>query len=162
VLSSSVSLPCAPSRFARHRTRGFTVAEILTVLIVIAVLVALAVPMWRSHQLRVQRADGRSALIAAQTAQDRFFGTHARYASGAEVAAPAPAGAGLATASANGFYRIEISTSADGLAYVATARASGKRGQADDSRCVEMSLDEVGRRRAIDSAGADRSADCWR
>ena len=139
--------------------RGFTVAEILTVLVVIAVLVALAVPLWRSHQLRVQRADGRSALIAAQTAQDSFFGTHARYANGSEIAAPAPAGAGLATSSVGGFYRIEISTSADGLAYVATARAQG---QADDSRCVEMSLDQAGRRRALDAKGADRSADCWR
>jgi Tfp pilus assembly protein PilE len=128
-------------------------------IVVIAVLVALAVPLWRSHQLRVQRADGRSALIAAQTAQDSFFGSHARYANGTEIAAPAPAGAGLATSSARGFYRIEISASADGLAYVATARAQS---QADDSRCVEMSLDQVGRRRARDSQGADRSADCWR
>jgi len=142
--------------------RGFTLAEILTALIVIAVLVALAVPMWRTHQLRVHRADGRAALIGAQTAQDKFFGTHARYANGAEILGAPPAGLGLEPVSENGFYRVALSTSADGLAYVATARAIEVQGQAGDSRCVEMSLDQNGRRRAIDADGADRSADCWR
>ena len=144
------------------RTRGFTLAEILTALIVIAVLVALAVPMWRTHQLRVHRADGRAALIAAQAAQDSFFGRHARYASGAQIAAPAPDGLGLEPLSRHGFYRIEMTTSADGLAYVVTAHAITAQGQAADSRCVELSLDQNGRRRAVDADGADRSADCWR
>jgi type IV pilus assembly protein PilE len=146
----------------RHHTRGFTFAEILTALIVIAVLVALAVPTWRTHELRVRRSDGRAALIAAQTAQDKFFGAHARYATGSEVFGPAPAGLGLAPLSEHGFYRIEVSGSADGLAYVATARAAGPQGQAADSRCLEMSIDHNGRRRAVDADGADRSADCWR
>jgi type IV pilus assembly protein PilE len=146
----------------RRRARGFTVAEILTALIVITVLVALAVPMWRTHQLRVHRADGRAALISTQTAQDKFFGGHARYAGSAEVPVPSPAGLGLAPVSEHGFYRIEVSTSADGLAYLATARATGTQGQSSDTRCVEMSLDQNGRRRAIDADGVDRSADCWR
>jgi type IV pilus assembly protein PilE len=143
-----------------QRTLGFTLAEILTALIVIAVLVALSVPMWRTHQLRVHRADGRAALIAAQTAQDKFFGNNARYASGAEITAPAPAGLGLKPLSEHGFYRIVIKASPDGLAYTATANAA--RGQDEDSRCVELSLDQNGRRRAVDSNGTDRSADCWR
>jgi type IV pilus assembly protein PilE len=126
------------------------------------VLIALAVPMWRTHQLRVHRADARAALIAAQTAQDRFFGTHARYANDTEAAAPAPGGLGLNPMSQNGFYRIEIRTSPDGLAYVATAHAIAAQGQAADSRCVALSLDQNGRRRALDAEGADRSGDCWR
>ena len=145
-----------------RRSRGFTLAEIITALIVIAVLVALAVPAWRSHELRVRRSDGRAALIAAQTAQDKFFGLHARYATGSEIVGPAPTGLGLASVSEHGFYRIEVSASADGLAYVATARASGAQGQAADSRCAELSIDQNGRRRAVDADGGDRSADCWR
>jgi type IV pilus assembly protein PilE len=145
-----------------RRTRGFTLAEILTVMVVVIVLLALAIPMWRTHQLRVHRADGRAALIAAQSAQDRYFGVHARYARGAEITAPAPSGLGLAPASEHGFYRIEVTTSADGLAYVATAHAAGAQGQQDDSRCAELTLDQTGRRTALDASGEDRSADCWR
>jgi type IV pilus assembly protein PilE len=146
----------------RRRTCGFTLAEILTALIVIAVLVALAVPTWRAHTMRVHRSDGRAALIAAQSAQDQFFGAHARYASGPEISSPSPAGLGLRPVSERGFYRIEMSTSADGFAYLVTARATDAQGQTQDSRCLEMSLDQNGRRRAIDADGADRSADCWR
>lgn len=136
--------------------------EILTALVVVAVLAALAVPLWRNHLLRVHRTDGRLALFAAQSAQDQFFGTHARYASGAEVAAPAPQGLGLKDVSEHGFYRIEVRTSDDGLGFSAIARANSTQGQTEDTRCVELSLDHVGRRRAVDASGEDRSADCWR
>ena len=149
-------------RHSRLRTAGFTLAEILTALIVVAVLAALAVPLWRNHLLRVHRTDGRAALIAAQTAQDKFFGTHARYASGAEIAAPAPQGLALKDVSELGFYRIAVKASDDGLGFVATARANSALGQTQDARCVELTLDHVGRRRAVDTNGEDRSADCWR
>jgi type IV pilus assembly protein PilE len=149
-------------RHPRLRTAGFTLAEILTALIVVAVLAALAVPLWRNHLLRVHRTDGRAALIDVQTAQDRFFATHARYASDAELAAPAPQGLGLKDVSEHGFYRIAVKTSDDGLGFVAKAHASSLQGQAEDARCVELTLDHVGRRRAVDTSGTDRSADCWR
>jgi len=139
---------------------GFTLAEVLTVLVVMVVLVALAIPMWRNHVLRVQRTEGRAALFAIQTAEDRFFGQHARYASGAEIAAPPPEGLGIKAASERGYYDLDVRTSGDGLAFTATAR-SGKKGSDSDPRCVEFSLDQNGRRRARDSQGNDRSADCW-
>jgi len=40
--------------------RGFTVMELLTALVVIAVLAAVAVPLWRTHLLRV-RSDATEA-----------------------------------------------------------------------------------------------------
>ena len=145
-----------------RRAAGFTLAEILTALIVVVVLGALAVPMWRTHLLRTHRGDGRAALIAAQSAQDKFFGAHARYASGTEVEAPPPQGLGLKPVSAHGYYRVEMKTSADGLAFLATARVTATEGKVEDVRCVEMTLDQNGRRRAVDESGEDRSGDCWR
>ena len=50
----------------------------------------------------------------------------------------------------------------DGLGYVTSARAARATGQSDDSRCTEFMLDQNNRRRAVDAAGNDRSADCWR
>ena len=140
---------------------GFTLVEVLTVLVVIIVLTALAVPLWRTHLLRVHRSDARAALIAAQDAQDKFFGIHARYARGAEVAAAPPAGLGVQSRSAHGFYRIEVRSSGDGLDFIVFARAESSPGQSIDSRCVEFSLDQNGRRLALDADGKDRSADCW-
>ncbi|HTU68671.1 MAG TPA: type IV pilin protein [Steroidobacteraceae bacterium] len=143
-----------------RRTRAFTLVEVLTALVVIGVLAAIAIPTWRTHLLRVRRADARDSLVALQAAQDRYFGRHARYASGAQLSAPD--GLGLAATSKQGLYSIVLDTSADELAYTATARPIARAGQDADDRCAVFSIDHVGQMRAVDSAGADRSQDCWK
>lgn len=142
--------------------QGFTLAELLTALVVVAVLAAVAVPLWRVHLLRVRRAEATTALIAIQTAQDRYFGRHARYAGAADFTRAAPEGLGQRTHSDGGHYELALSTGDDGLAYIATTRAVRATGQSDDSRCTEFTLDQNNRRRAVDADGNDRSADCWR
>jgi type IV pilus assembly protein PilE len=144
------------------RPRGFTLIEALTVAVVLAVLTAIAVPTWRTHLLRVQRADATAALLAVQSAQDRYFGQNARYAAGSELTTAPPRGLGLGTASAGGRYRLHLETAADGLSYSATARTVPDAGQSGDTRCAELRIDHLGRRTAIDAAGQDRSGDCWR
>ena len=149
------------ARTLKPRRAGFTIVEILTALVVIAVLAAIAVPMWRNHLLRVQRGDAVAALVAVQNEQDTFFGRNARYADGTQLSAPPPAGLGLTSRSKRNFYDIEVRTNADGLSYLAIARAAPQSGQSADTRCAEFTLDHNGRRRAVDSEGRDRSADCW-
>lgn len=142
--------------------RGFTLIEVLTAMVVVGILAAIAIPSWRSHLLKARRSDARSALVALQKAQDQYFGRHARYAGSAQLTSPSPGGLGAAETSPQGYYRIALETSADGLAYRAVARAESGEGQTDDSRCEEFSLDHNGQRRARDAGGADRSQDCWR
>jgi type IV pilus assembly protein PilE len=142
-------------------TRGFTLMEVLTALVVIAVLSAVAIPVWRTHLLRVRRAEARDALIALQAAQDRYFGRHARYATGAQLTMPAPDGLGLKPTTANGLYAITLETSADGLSWRGAARAVANAGQDSDARCASFGIDHVARMSATDSTGTDRSADCW-
>ena len=141
---------------------GFTVSEALTAIVVLIVLGAVAVPLWRTHQLRQRRQDGIEALLAVQTAQDRHFGKHARYAAAAQLAAPPPRGLGIEPRSKRGFYEITVTSSPDDLGYQAIARASLLDKDSADTRCAELRLDQNGRRFAVDSAGVDRSADCWR
>jgi type IV pilus assembly protein PilE len=136
------------------RVRGVTLAQLLTALVVVAVLAAVAVPLWRAHLRRVRREDGIAALMALQAAQDRYFGKYARYATLAQL--------GLEPHSEHGYYELELRDSEDGLGYFARARVAKHSGQADDTRCVEFTLDQNNRRRAADSEGNDRSADCWR
>jgi type IV pilus assembly protein PilE len=136
------------------QARGVTLPELLTALVVVAVLAAVAVPLWRVHLLRVRRDDGIAMLIALQAAQDRYFGQRARYATVEEL--------GLRTQSQRSFYDLELRVSDDGLGYLARAKATHQTGQDDDSRCVEFTLDQNNRRRAVDNERDDRSADCWR
>jgi type IV pilus assembly protein PilE len=144
-----------------HAARGFTLTEVLTALVVIAVLAAIAIPTWRTHLLRVRRAEARDALTALQAAQDRYFGQHAHYATGAQLSTRAPDGLDLSPTTAQGLYAITLETSADGLGYLATARAVAAAGQETDDHCASFSIDHVAQMSAVDSAGVDRSADCW-
>jgi type IV pilus assembly protein PilE len=124
-----------------------TFAEVLTVVVAILVIAAIAVPMWRTHELRARREQAIEALLAVQAAQDQYFARHARYAD--ETQLPAASG-------------ITVHHSEDGLSYRATARVNTPDADNPDTRCVEMRIDQNGRRFAVDSEGVDRSADCWR
>lgn len=136
-----------------------TIAQMLTAIVALTVIIAVAVPLWRSHELRTRRAEAIESLEALQQAQDRYFGTHARYADTDVLHAAPPQGLGIARQSREGHYSVELTRSADALGYVATARA--RPGDRADTRCVELRLDQLDRRQATDETGADTSADCW-
>jgi prepilin-type N-terminal cleavage/methylation domain-containing protein len=140
---------------------GFTLAEVLTALVALVVIAAVTVPLWHAHELRQRREDGIAALLAVQTAQDQYFGEHALYAKGRELAAPPPQGLGVSSKSRRGFYELTIRDSADGLGYTAIARVKASGSDKPDARCVELRIDQNGRRFAVDAEGVDRSADCW-
>ena len=141
--------------------RGFTLTEIATALVVVTVLAAIAVVTWRSHALRTRRGDAIEALLALQAAQDQYFGQHARYPSESQLSTKPPAGLGISAKSRLGYYAISVRNSEDNLGYWATARLIPRAEEPRDARCVEMRIDQNGRRFAVDAAGEDRSADCW-
>ena len=93
-------------------------------------------------------------MVAVQAAQDKYFGTHARYADGT-------AALGLKNTSPRGLYEIRVQPAADALGYWAAARSRALPGERTDARCVELRIDQNGRRFASDADGVDRSADCW-
>jgi type IV pilus assembly protein PilE len=145
-----------------RRITQFTLSETLTVVAVLAVIVAIAIPMWRTHQLRERRHDAMDALRAVQTAQDEYFGKHARYADETQLRASVPKALPDGAAAERARYHITVSKSADDLTYTAVARAVPREGETVDTRCVELRIDQNGRRIAVDAEGVDRSADCWR
>lgn len=150
-----------PTSLSR-RHQGFTVPEVLTILVALTVLAAVSVSMWRSHELSVRRRDAMEALLALQAAQDGYFGKHARYADETQLTAEPPGGLGIKPVSRRGFFQISARNSEDDLGYWATARAIDREAQSADTRCVELRIDQNGRRFAVNSKGEDRSEDCWR
>lgn len=140
----------------------FTAKELLTGIVVLVVIAAIAVPMWRTHQLRIRRQDAMDSLRALQTAQDDYFGKHARYANEAQLRASAPRALSQKAMSGRGYYQLTLQKSADDLTYTAIARVVPLERETTDTRCVELRIDQNGRRFAVDADGVDRSADCWR
>jgi type IV pilus assembly protein PilE len=144
---------------AGTRSRGVTLIELAIVVVVLAIIVAIAVPSYRLHVLRAQRSDARAALLRIQAEQEKFLVQHGRYTANLE-SAPAAGGLGLAAASDRGLYSLRVDLTANG--YVARATAAPMASSARDTHCSVFTLNESGTRTALDQSGVDRSGECWR
>ena len=148
----------------KKRQRGVTLIELLTVMVVLAIIASIAIPSYRRYLLRTQRTDAKTALLQAQTAEEKFVLQNNAYT--ANVTAAPPGGMGLPGTSEKGFYAIDVPalTNTDGTpGYTLRARpVAAAGGQADDTDCVVFTLDGAGVRTATNSGGADNSTACWR
>ena len=140
--------------------RGVTLVELLTVVVIVAILSSIAVPTYRSYVLRAQRTEATATLLRAQAAQEKFFAQNNIYAE--DLAAAPPAGLGIPAVSASGYYdlRAEILEEGSGYRIVASPRADG--GQRDDDKCRAFTVDHNGLKAAKDSSDRDSTRECWR
>jgi type IV pilus assembly protein PilE len=135
--------------------RGFTLFELLVVLVVVGILATIALPTYRKHMQRVNRTEAMTLLLDLQNAQERHYLRHDRYTSSVEAAPPA--GLGMPADGASNKYTLAVSLAADGQSYIATASPVGA--QAADLECLAFSVDARGRRAVTGTGGVQR---CWR
>ncbi|MDY0013042.1 MAG: type IV pilin protein [Rhodocyclaceae bacterium] len=80
-----------------HAARGFTLIELMIVIVVIGLLAAVAFPSYQDYIRKSRRGDGRVLLQAAQLAQEKYRLNHTTYYPGG-----AASGTGLSVAEFNG------------------------------------------------------------
>ena len=144
---------------ARGNTvRGFTLIEILIVMVIMGILAAITLPSYQSSVQKSRRADGKAALLDLGARSEKFFAQNNKYTLEIEL----PAGLGLGrTTSSEGYYDLEVAKCVGGeieRCYLLTATATGV--QADDETCASLSIDNVGRKTAENLAG-DAADYCW-
>lgn len=144
----------------RRAQRGITLIELLTVMVVIAILASIAIPSYRSYLLRAQRTDATRTLLHIQAAQEKFFAQNNQYAGQLDQASPV--GLGIPAVSDNGFFNINLAVTDGGAGYTATATPRPGSGQADDTRCGSFTVDQNLHKSAVDPHGADATHECWR
>jgi type IV pilus assembly protein PilE len=146
-------------RAMRRNLTGVTLIELMIAVVVISVLAAIAVPAYRLHLVRAQRSDATEALLRIQAAQEKSLVRNGRYTADL-VSPPDTGGLGLQRTSERGFYKLNVTLTRAG--YVATASAIAVEGGREDGHCRTFTINETGRRSAVDRSGTDRSAECWR
>jgi len=137
--------------------RGFTLSELLVVLVVVGVIAAFALPAYRRHTLRVNRAEAMTALLQLQSAEEAYYLRYDTYT--ANVGAAPPAGLGISAASTSNKYELSVALAADGQSYIATASPTHNGGQGADRECLALSIDARGRRAV---SGTADTRQCWR
>ncbi len=136
---------------------GFTLIEVAVALAVVAITTTIAVSSYRGYLQRGHRLEAVQALLAAAAEQEKFHLAHGRYSDrlGAR-GGDDPPGLPLNPQTPRGRYRLTVEA-ADASGYRVVAIADTR----DDPQCRSLSIDESGRRGALDAAGADSSSRCW-
>jgi type IV pilus assembly protein PilE len=141
-----------------RKARGVTLVELMIVIAVIGTLAAIAIPSYRRYLIRSQRSEAKIALMALQTAEEKYYLQNNTYTN--NVTAAPPTGLGLPSTSETAKYDIAITTfPADGQSFVATASPRTGGGQTDDTQCVNFNIDERGTRGVTGPSGTQF---CWK
>ena len=138
--------------------RGFTLVELLIVIVVLAILVGIAYPSYQNYVTKSRRADAKSMLSQVASRQEQFFLNNKTYSSSVTVVWAA---GGVSEA---GYYTLGITDQdgsgvgeiATGYRLSATPVVGGP--QAADSDCLAFRLDSRGNR---DVTGSAPPEDCW-
>jgi len=155
-------------RMAR-RDQGFTLIELMVVVVIATILVSLAVPSYMNSVRQGRRTEAKTTLLDVAGREESYFSTNgSQYtATAANLGFNAfgvPFGSGYYTltvcspaAAACGGLAIPNPPAAPSYQVVATATGS----QVNDTQCLQFGVDSTGQQYATGTAGAVNTAYCW-
>lgn len=138
------------------RGRGFTLTELMIVIVVIAVLASIAYPSYRDSVRKSRRADAKNALMDAVTRQEQFILDRATYTLNMTDLGYASDPA----ISEEGWYSFDAAAGACGTiarCFTLTATPRAGQPQASDTQCTSFLVASTGARTATGTLGAE----CW-
>jgi type IV pilus assembly protein PilE len=144
------------SRLAVPSSRGFTLVELMIVIVIVAMLAAIAVPGYTSQVRKSRRTEARNALLDAAAREERFYATNNYYS---VASSDLGYGAAWPTSVGSGYYSLGAACTSGGAlctAYTLTATAIST--QVKDTSCTTLSLTSVG---VQSSTGNATAATCW-
>lgn len=131
---------------ALHRQRGFTLIEIITVVAILGIIAAIAIPSYNKMVMKGRRSDAKVTLMKISQQLERCFTENNAYT----VAAGCKNYNN--TNSDEGFYTITAAQNATTYALTAVPKAGTY--QTNDTDCAQFTLNQAGTKGATTS-------DCW-
>jgi len=131
----------------RH-SRGFSMIELMIVVVIISILAAIAVPSYRQYVLKGHRSEATRALQDLASRQENYYFSNNEYTDNL-------ADLGATDDMAGRYFTVAIA-SASSTDYQVTATARGT--QTQDGGCTAFSLRRSGAKGSSGTATADT---CW-
>jgi type IV pilus assembly protein PilE len=163
-----------PLRTAAHSSRlarGFTLIELMVVLVIAAILFGIAVPSYMSYIRQSRRTEAKTAVLDLAAREERYLSTNpAAYTND-----PAKLGytGAWPIAVGSGYYQLSVCTVppaatcapsaiATPPAYAVTATPVAGQSQVSDAQCTSFSVDSAGQQYADGTGGAAVATPyCW-
>ncbi len=141
----------------RCRTaRGFTLIEVMVTVSIVAIIAAIAVPMYGEQTRKTRRADAYACLMDGSQRQEDFFYQNNTYTTNLANlgmgAGPVSCGEGNYTFSAAAGASGNIATS-----YLLTATRAGS--QTQDTKCGDLTLSDTGVKGNLNASRP--ASECW-
>ena len=142
----------------QYVNKGFTIIEMMIVLLVIGILAAVAYPRYNESIQRGYRTEGQAFLSEVAARQERYFAQNNRYVT-ADIAADSSdfsqLGLSSPAQSATKKYQLKITVEESDGGYTLIAQQ-----QFNDAKCGDLTLNALGIKGLISS---DKTvAQCWR
>lgn len=145
-----------PARGAVRDAGGFTLIEVVIVVVIVGILMAVALPAYQGSLQKGRRSDAKSALLDAANRQEQFMLDRSTYTSDMR-----DLGFTLnPSESEERYYTVSAAACAGGsiaTCFVLTATPRAGSVQVDDTRCTSFSLDSAGAKTATGSTASE----CW-
>lgn len=125
---------------------GFTLIEVMIVVVVIGILAAITFPSYSEYVKRGYRTEGQAFLNDISARMERYYAQNNEYTEELDDL-------GVSDTSPNGKYTVGVEV--DDTDYTLTAT-----NQFDDDKCGNLTLTAAGVK-GVTASGADAS-DCWR
>jgi len=126
----------------RNNAQGFSLMELLLVLTLVSVILSLAVPTWRQHQLSVGRQQAWLQLQRIGLQQEMWHIQHGEYFADIGLAIPAVEQVR---------YSYQVQLSEIGFLLSATVNANGP--QSYDAFCWRLTLSDTGEMKSLGKGG---------
>lgn len=164
----------------RARNSGFTLVELMVVVLIGAILVGVGVSGYQTQVRKARRTDAKTALLDLATREAKFLTLNNSYT--LSPAALGYSGASFPLTIGSGFYQVYVcpgtaggtsaptapctatGTSATGTSFVVAAIPIATTTQANDVACQYFAVDNTGTQFVTSSSsgtGTDTTSTCW-
>ncbi|MDF2529983.1 MAG: pilE [Gammaproteobacteria bacterium] len=133
------------------QNHGFSLNELMIVLLIISILCSFAIPSYQHYLIRSRRTDATLSLQYLAANLDHYYNQYHTYQNASLDKLH------VSALSKSGYYQLSIEQT-DETSFMLTASPIGP--QAQDKKCGVLSLDSIGNESARGSS-ADPEHDCW-
>ena len=150
---------------AVRRGAGFTLVELMIVVVIATILLGIAVPSYMQQVRQSRRTEAKTALLDLAGREERFLSTGTNGANYTSTAAQLGyTGFGAANPIGSGYYFLTVCSpacapsAAPAPSYSITATPVAGQSQVRDTQCLALTVDSTGQQFASGTSGA---AYCW-
>lgn len=137
----------------KKTSNGFTLIELMIVVVIIGVLAAIAMPAYTGYSQKARRSDAKHALLDIQLEQEKWRANNITYSSSLTELNWAGGD------SLDGYYDLEITSFATN-SYLLTADVDSSDLQSSDADCDSFTLDQNNEKKSYNSSSTETTI-CW-